>query len=83
VLEARHHPIPCPSIVHRFEVTGLAAKPTAGILKDVVMLGAYEEAEVDSVADNPGLTLFHCHLRRDNVRRRTPEKEMSSPAVRF
>jgi FtsP/CotA-like multicopper oxidase with cupredoxin domain len=29
--------------------------------KDVVMLGGYQEAEVDFVADNPGLTLFHCH----------------------
>ena len=25
------------------------------------MLGGYQEAEVDFVADNPGLTLFHCH----------------------
>ena len=46
---------------HSFELTGLAGKPTAGILKDVVMLGGYQEAEVDFVADNPGLTLFHCH----------------------
>jgi len=46
---------------HSFEMTSLAGKPTAGILKDVVMLGGYQEAEVDFVADNPGLTLFHCH----------------------
>jgi len=25
------------------------------------MLGGYQEAEVDFVADNPGLTLFHRH----------------------
>lgn len=25
------------------------------------MLGGYHEAEIDFVADNPGLTLFHCH----------------------
>jgi FtsP/CotA-like multicopper oxidase with cupredoxin domain len=30
-------------------------------MKDVLMLGGYEEAEVDFVADNPGATLFHCH----------------------
>ena len=36
-------------------------KPTSGILKDVVMLGGYQELEVDFVADNPGKTLFHCH----------------------
>ena len=61
---------------HSFELTNLAGKPTAGILKDVVMLGGYQRAEVDFVADNPdldnpgldnpgldnpGLTLFHCH----------------------
>jgi FtsP/CotA-like multicopper oxidase with cupredoxin domain len=46
---------------HSFELTSLAGIPTAGILKDVVMLGGYREAEVDFVADNPGLTLFHCH----------------------
>ena len=46
---------------HSFELTRLAGKPTAGILKDVVMLGGYQEAEIDFVADNPGLTLFHCH----------------------
>jgi FtsP/CotA-like multicopper oxidase with cupredoxin domain len=46
---------------HSFELTKLAGKPTAGILKDVVMLGGYQEAEIDFIADNPGLTLFHCH----------------------
>jgi FtsP/CotA-like multicopper oxidase with cupredoxin domain len=46
---------------HSFEITSLAGKPTAGILKDVLMLGGYQEASVDFVADNPGLTLFHCH----------------------
>ena len=46
---------------HSFELTTIAGKRTSGILKDVVMLGGYQEAEVDFVADNPGLTLFHCH----------------------
>ena len=46
---------------HSFELTRLAGVPTSGILKDVVMVGGYQEAEVDFVADNPGLTLFHCH----------------------
>ena len=46
---------------HSFELTRLAGIATAGILKDVFMLGGYQEAEVDFVADNPGLTLFHCH----------------------
>ena len=30
-------------------------------MKDVVMLGGFQEAEIDFVADNPGDTLFHCH----------------------
>ena len=46
---------------HSFELASIMGKPTAGILKDVMMLGGYQEAEVDFVADNPGLTLFHCH----------------------
>jgi FtsP/CotA-like multicopper oxidase with cupredoxin domain len=46
---------------HSFELASNAGKPTAGILKDVLMLGGYQEAEVDFIADNPGRTLFHCH----------------------
>ncbi len=46
---------------HSFELTRIAGKSTSGILKDVMMLGGYQDAEVDFVADNPGLTLFHCH----------------------
>jgi FtsP/CotA-like multicopper oxidase with cupredoxin domain len=46
---------------HSFELTKIAGKETAGIFKDVFMLGGYQEAEIDFVADNPGLTLFHCH----------------------
>ncbi|MGC2287722.1 MAG: multicopper oxidase domain-containing protein [Candidatus Acidiferrum sp.] len=46
---------------HSFEIASIMGKSTAGILKDVLMLGGYQEAEVDFVADNPGLTLFHCH----------------------
>jgi multicopper oxidase len=46
---------------HSFEMTNLVGKPTAGVMKDVVMVGGYQEVEVDFTADNPGLTLFHCH----------------------
>jgi FtsP/CotA-like multicopper oxidase with cupredoxin domain len=46
---------------HSFELTRIAGKTLSGILKDVVMVGGYQEVEVDFVADNPGLTLFHCH----------------------
>lgn len=46
---------------HSFELTKVAGKPTAGVMKDVTMVGGYQEVEVDFTADNPGLTLFHCH----------------------
>ena len=46
---------------HSFELTKLAGTPTAGVMKDVVMVGGYQEVEVEFTADNPGLTLFHCH----------------------
>jgi FtsP/CotA-like multicopper oxidase with cupredoxin domain len=46
---------------HSFELTKLAGIPTAGVMKDVVMLGGYQEIELDFTADNPGLTLLHCH----------------------
>jgi FtsP/CotA-like multicopper oxidase with cupredoxin domain len=46
---------------HSFELTNLAGTSTAGVLKDVVMLGGHQIYEIDFVADNPGLTLFHCH----------------------
>jgi FtsP/CotA-like multicopper oxidase with cupredoxin domain len=46
---------------HSFELVRVGGKPTAGVIKDVVMLGGFQEIEFDFVADNPGLTLFHCH----------------------
>jgi FtsP/CotA-like multicopper oxidase with cupredoxin domain len=46
---------------HSFELTRVAGQPTSGVMKDVVMVGGYQTMEVDFVADNPGLTLFHCH----------------------
>jgi len=46
---------------HSFELTRIAGKPTAGVIKDVVMLGGFQELEFDFVADTPGMTLFHCH----------------------
>src|SRR5580658_931875 len=46
---------------HSFELTKIAGISTAGVMKDVVMVGGYQEVEADFTADNPGLTLFHCH----------------------
>jgi FtsP/CotA-like multicopper oxidase with cupredoxin domain len=46
---------------HTFEVTHIAGTPTAGVRKDVTMLGGYQSAEIEFVADQPGLSLLHCH----------------------
>ena len=46
---------------HSFELTKFAGKVSTGVMKDVVMVGGYQGVEIDFVADNPGLTLFHCH----------------------
>ena len=48
---------------HSFELTRIAGEPTAGVVKDVVMLGAYQEMDIDFTADQPGLSLFHCHMQ--------------------
>jgi FtsP/CotA-like multicopper oxidase with cupredoxin domain len=46
---------------HSFELTQLAGQATSGVTKDVVMVGGYQKVDIDFTADNPGLTLFHCH----------------------
>ena len=46
---------------HSFQLRRIGGVPTAGVIKDVVMLGGFQEIEFDFVADNPGRTLFHCH----------------------
>ena len=42
----------------------LNGKPTAGLKKDTVVVPAFGRATVDLVADQPGLTLFHCHMQQ-------------------
>ena len=46
---------------HTFELTNIMGHATSGVMKDVVMVGGYQELSIDFVANNPGLTLFHCH----------------------
>lgn len=48
---------------HSFELTSVAGMPTAGIIKDVAMIGGFEEMAVDFTADQKGLSLFHCHMQ--------------------
>lgn len=47
---------------HSFEITNFAGKSTSGVIKDIVDVPRFSDAEVDFVADNPGLSLFHCHM---------------------
>jgi FtsP/CotA-like multicopper oxidase with cupredoxin domain len=46
---------------HSFELTKVGGVQMSSVMKDVVMVGGYQEVEVDFTANNPGLTLFHCH----------------------
>ena len=46
---------------HSFELTHIGGKATSGVVKDVAMLGGFQELAFDFVADNPGPSLFHCH----------------------
>jgi FtsP/CotA-like multicopper oxidase with cupredoxin domain len=48
---------------HTFEITRVGEKPTAGLRKDVISVARRSTAAIDFVADNPGLTLFHCHMQ--------------------
>ena len=52
-----------PVHLHRnsFELTKVYGKPTAGILKDVVLVKGFRQIEADVTPAMEGLTLFHCH----------------------
>jgi FtsP/CotA-like multicopper oxidase with cupredoxin domain len=47
---------------HTFELVRIGDRATSGVLKDVVVVPAWKQAEIDvlTVAP-PGPTLFHCH----------------------
>jgi FtsP/CotA-like multicopper oxidase with cupredoxin domain len=46
---------------HTFEVVRVADRLMSGILKDVVVVPAWRQVEVDVPTVHPGLSLFHCH----------------------
>lgn len=47
---------------HTFELCKLPGRPeTRGIMKDVVLVDAQSQVEVEFMANDPGPTLFHCH----------------------
>src|SRR6201987_2746113 len=46
---------------HSFELTNVAGNSMAGGMKKGLVVGGYQKGGGGFVADNPGLTLFHCH----------------------
>jgi FtsP/CotA-like multicopper oxidase with cupredoxin domain len=52
-----------PLHLHRnsFELTNVYGNPTAGVMKDVVLVKGFRKIAVDFVPSMEGLTLFHCH----------------------
>jgi FtsP/CotA-like multicopper oxidase with cupredoxin domain len=49
---------------HLWELVEINGRKTAGIIKDTVVVPFYGRATVDFTADQPGLSLFHCHLQQ-------------------
>jgi len=49
---------------HLFELVDVNGKPTSGIVKDTVIVPVYGRVTVELVADQPGLSLFHCHIQQ-------------------
>jgi FtsP/CotA-like multicopper oxidase with cupredoxin domain len=56
---AHHHPIHLHR--HAFDVVRYAGVPCSGIRKDVIVVPAWQQVEVDVSATHPGPSLFHCH----------------------
>jgi FtsP/CotA-like multicopper oxidase with cupredoxin domain len=49
---------------HLWELVEINGKKTAGIVKDTVVVPYYGRATVDFTANQPGLSLFHCHIQQ-------------------
>ena len=49
---------------HLWELVEINGKKTAGVIKDTVVVPYYGRAVVDFTADQPGLSLFHCHIQQ-------------------
>jgi len=46
---------------HTFELVNYAGQRTSGLWKDVVVVPAWSQVEIDVPTTQPGLSLFHCH----------------------
>ena len=60
-LAADEHPIHLHR--HTFEVSNFLGKTTSGLMKDVVVAPGRRTIELDFIANNPGPSLFHCHMQ--------------------
>jgi FtsP/CotA-like multicopper oxidase with cupredoxin domain len=48
---------------HLFELIDVNGRPTRGIMKDTVVVPLYGRVSVDLLANQAGLSLFHCHIQ--------------------
>jgi FtsP/CotA-like multicopper oxidase with cupredoxin domain len=48
---------------HAWELVKVAGKPCSGVTKDVVVAPPRKQVEVQFRANNPGASLFHCHMQ--------------------
>jgi FtsP/CotA-like multicopper oxidase with cupredoxin domain len=60
-LGADQHPIHLHR--HSFEVVRINDKAVSGLMKDTVNMMPLDQISVDFVANNPGNTLYHCHMQ--------------------
>jgi FtsP/CotA-like multicopper oxidase with cupredoxin domain len=49
---------------HLWELAEINGKKTAGIIKDTVVVPYFGRAIVDFTGNQPGLSLFHCHIQQ-------------------
>jgi FtsP/CotA-like multicopper oxidase with cupredoxin domain len=49
---------------HLFELVEIYGKATTGVMKDTIVVPRFGRAVVEFEADQPGLTLFHCHIQQ-------------------
>ena len=55
------HPHPIHLHRHALDLVRYAGAPCPGIRKDVIVVPAWQQVEVDVTAAQPGPSLFHCH----------------------
>jgi FtsP/CotA-like multicopper oxidase with cupredoxin domain len=48
---------------HQLELVDFNGQKTSGVIKDTVVVPSYGRTTVDFTADQPGLSLFHCHIQ--------------------